>query len=111
MKKNKYTLDDDKEEDIEAQIFAVEERKQELERHGYSSEEEYNEAYFAGETGGELGEPSYPEPDEEIDDLPPSSSDNYSGSGDEDSGSGDEDYGGGGEDYGGGDEDSGSGDW
>ena len=79
MKKNKNTRGDDKKyDDIEAQLFGAEERKQELERHGYSSEEEYNEAYYAGETGGELGEPSYPEPEEEIDDPPPSSSDNHS---------------------------------
>jgi len=45
----------------------------------------------ATQSFGELGEPSYPEPEDEIDNLPSSSSYNDSGSGNDDYG-GDDDW-------------------
>ena len=67
----------------ESQMFAEAERKNKLEREGYSSEEEYRDAYYAGETGGELGEPPIPldleeeNYEENFDTSPESEADEY----------------------------------
>lgn len=60
---NKKKSWEDIADEAEANLIAEAERKQELERHGYSSEEDYEDAYYAGESGCELGEPSVYEPD------------------------------------------------
>ena len=54
-------------DDLESYEISKHQREQDLEIHGYSSEDEYREAYYSGETGEELGEPSCPEPEDEPD--------------------------------------------
>ena len=67
----------------ESEMQLKAERKNELEREGYSSEEEYRDAYYAGETDGTLSEPAdYPEPEpddyeENHDTSPESKPDDY----------------------------------
>ena len=100
FKRNKTAeeLADESYEQAESQAIANEERRQELERHGYSSEEDYADAYYAGETGAECGEPPVYEPD--LEDEPSNNQpddgdtyDDYESGNDDDYGSGNDDYG------------------
>ena len=96
-------------DDMESQQIAQEQRKQDLERHGYSSEDEYRDAYYSGETGEELGEPlgGLPDPPDEPEETPSRSYDNDDEGGFDDDGGEYDDGGGYDDDEGGYDDDGG----
>ena len=70
-------------DDVESYEISKHQREQDLESHGYSSEDEYREAYYSGETGEELGEPldDLPYQPEKPEDPPSRSYDNDDGDG------------------------------